>query len=147
MKYVMLETADGQKLPIIFPESLNHIDVADVVGRLVDRSLKLTGKRRTLPCSAGFVGLQNVTVTGESDSLGGMKSTPLDAARIMAGNAVAFMPDTMLAPVASKLQAKSNELRTAAELVEQWWLADGMRHFDGAPAAIFALRAALKEKR
>lgn len=31
----------------------------------------------------------------------------------------------------------------AAKAVEDWWLSEGMKHFDGAPYAIFAVRAAL----
>lgn len=145
MKYVMLETADGQKLPVIFPEAFVHADVADVMGRLIDRQTagRNLGKRRTLASSAGFVGFTSpVTVHGKSESLGDLQSRPLDAARIIAGSAVAFMPDAMLTPIASKLL--TDQLREAAKLVEQWWLVEGMHHFNGAPAAIFALRAALK---
>lgn len=147
MKYVMLETADGQKLPILFPEALVHRDVSDVMGRLVDRTMgpKALGRRRTLPSSAGFVGFTGpVAVHGKSETLGDMQSKPLDAARIIAGSAVSFMPDAMLAPVAARLL--TDPLREAAQLVEQWWLAEGQKHFNGAPACIFALRAALNNK-
>jgi hypothetical protein len=34
----------------------------------------------------------------------------------------------------------------AAREVEQWWLSEGMKKFNGAPYAIFALRAALSAK-
>ena len=33
----------------------------------------------------------------------------------------------------------------ALRAVEEWWLAEGMKHFNGAPYAIFAVRAALGE--
>ncbi|MCC8949313.1 hypothetical protein H8A97_30480 [Bradyrhizobium sp. Arg62] len=33
----------------------------------------------------------------------------------------------------------------ALKAVEDWWLTEGMKHFDGAPYAIFAARAALQE--
>ena len=32
----------------------------------------------------------------------------------------------------------------ALQAVEDWWLSEGMKHFDGAPYAIFAVRAALR---
>lgn len=144
MKYVMLETSEGQKLPVIFAEAFVHAEVADIMGRWIDRQTagRNLGKRRTMAASAGFVGLTGVTVSGKSESLGDLQSKPLDAARIMAGSAVAFMPDAMLGPLAERLT--EDKLRQAAELVEQWWLAEGMHHFDGAPACIFALREALK---
>lgn len=40
--------------------------------------------------------------------------------------------------------AKWQELDRAARAVETWWLEQGQHAFDGAPAAIFVLRAALK---
>lgn len=43
-------------------------------------------------------------------------------------------------PIADRL----DRLERAARAVEEWWITDGMNHFDGAPAAIFALREALK---
>lgn len=111
MKYVMLETADGQKLPIIFPESLVHADVADVVGRLVDRTLtKQLGKRRALPKSAGFIAIHDCDVSGASESLGGVASHYLDAARIMAGASVTHMPDILLAPIAH-MMGKSQKVK------------------------------------
>lgn len=33
--------------------------------------------------------------------------------------------------------------RRALLLVEEWWLSEGMKHFTGAPYAIFAVREAL----
>lgn len=35
------------------------------------------------------------------------------------------------------------ELEQAGRLVEEWWLEQGAKHFDGAPYAIFALRSVL----
>lgn len=37
----------------------------------------------------------------------------------------------------------TDELFAAAQQVESWWLTEGARHFDGAPACIFALRHAV----
>jgi hypothetical protein len=39
---------------------------------------------------------------------------------------------------------RSDKLDRAARAVETWWLEQGQHSFDGAPAAIFALREALK---
>ena len=39
--------------------------------------------------------------------------------------------------------APSDRLREAALAVEQWWLTEGMYAFNGAPNAMFRLRAAL----
>lgn len=40
--------------------------------------------------------------------------------------------------------AKWQRLERAARAVEEWWIDEGQHAFDGAPAAIFALREALK---
>lgn len=42
-------------------------------------------------------------------------------------------------------ESQFENLLTASKAVEQWWLERGMHHFDGAPAAIFALRQAIKD--
>ena len=36
-----------------------------------------------------------------------------------------------------------DEMTAALKAVEEWWLTSGMKHFAGAPYAIFAVRAAL----
>ena len=41
----------------------------------------------------------------------------------------------------------SLELLEACELIEQWWLEEGMIHFHGAPAAIFKTRDAIRKAR
>lgn len=149
MKYIMLQTAEGAKLPVLFPETLVHSDVADVMGRLVDisRGSKALGRKRTRVASAGFVGIEGkLTVSGKSESLGDIQSNPLDSARIMAGASVEYMPDGMLSPIAYRIANPPDALLDAARMVEDWWLAEGMKHFPGAPACIFALRQALKER-
>lgn len=115
MKYIMLETAEGAKLPILFPDLLTHCHVAgamqlvvdtldprkDLRPRQLDRMLE-EGSARV--ASAGFVALDPiVSVSGESESLGGVKSIPMDAGRIMLGEAVQFMPDEMIAHLLEKL--------------------------------------------
>jgi hypothetical protein len=44
---------------------------------------------------------------------------------------------------AEAAEAESAKLRDALEAVEEWWLTEGMSRFNGAPAAIFKVRAAL----
>lgn len=100
MKYVMLETPDGGKLPVIFPETLTHKYVALVMCRSADIELKMRG---TKVVSAGFVGFGETAVAGESESLGGLQSNPLDAVRIRVGQSVSHVPDAMLEPLAKKL--------------------------------------------
>lgn len=43
------------------------------------------------------------------------------------------------------MTCKSEALLEAARQVERWWLDEGMKAFDGAPACIFNLRAALSQ--
>lgn len=100
MKYIMLQTTDGQKLPVIFPEALVHVHVAAVMTRMVERSFN----RPAAVVSAGFVTFgDKVKVHGESESLDNLKSNPLDAMRIVSGASVAHMPDAVLEPLARKL--------------------------------------------
>lgn len=104
MKYVVIQTADGEKLPIIFPERLVHSDVAKVMAQMISfRDAGNLGKQRPVVASAGFVGMENVTVSGESESLGSIRHNPLDALRIAAGASVAHMPDAIIQPLADKL--------------------------------------------
>lgn len=101
MKYIMLETALGQKLPIIFPTTFNHVDIAAVTKVLLERRQEVSSE-----CvSAGFVELgDNVTVHGESESLGGLKSRPTDAMRIMIGEAVSHTPDDLMEKILAAVQ-------------------------------------------
>lgn len=107
MKYIMIETQDGAKLPFIFPEAVTHQFMAAVCQHIVHRELK---SDRSVTVSAGFVGMGNdITVTGESESLGGLKHNPADAGRIMFGAAVQFMPDSMVDMLFEKLMEKDDE--------------------------------------
>lgn len=38
---------------------------------------------------------------------------------------------------------RQREMISALKAVEEWWLSEGMKHFNGAPYAIFAVRSAL----
>lgn len=99
MKYIMIETEKGQKLPFIFPECINHDLAATMAQVLINAQFKGCESK---PASAGFVEFQSVKVHGESKSLGGMKSVASDAPRIAYGGAVEFVDNDMLASMLMK---------------------------------------------
>lgn len=107
MKYVMMLTDNGQHMPIIFPEALVHATMA----MMAAAAIEVTVNSKATAISAGFVNIagNDVTVHGESESMGGMKSNPLDAIRIMIGDSVAFMPNEMLTPLFGKLKESKVE--------------------------------------
>jgi hypothetical protein len=101
MKYIMLETKAGQKLPFIFPDSMTHLFVAMAIKAIIPATMKTEAE----VVSAGFVGLGlGAEVYGESESLGGVKSNPSDAARIMVGDSIAFMPDELAVSMLERLR-------------------------------------------
>lgn len=116
MKYIMFETAEGQKMPIIFPEQLTHCFVAGAMQLVFDtldskkdlRPRQLLGMLEAptaAPVSAGFISLGiDIAVHGESESLGGLKSVPADAARIVCGDSIQFMPDSVAELMLEKLK-------------------------------------------
>jgi len=106
MKYIILETAKGVKLPIIFPECLTHSHVAGAMQLVVEtldpsKDLRprqcedLLSRGKAPPVSAGFVRVIEALTSGESESLG-VKAAPSDAGRIIFGDPVALMPDGMV---------------------------------------------------
>ena len=104
MKYVMLETSEGQKLPFIFPDACTHAIVAELMRHMMRRFHNSSA----IVCPAGFVSLgRDVEVSGESESLGGLKSRPSDAARMIVGESIAFMPDAMADLMLERLKAQS----------------------------------------
>lgn len=120
MKYIVLETAEGQKLPIIFPEALTHAFVAGAMQLVVDTldprkdlrpkqldSLLAAGQAK--PVSAGFVSIPTCGVYGESESLGGLPVAIGDDARIILGDTVAFMPDALVESMGVKLRTRGTE--------------------------------------
>lgn len=108
MKYIVLETLDGLKLPILFPDILTHSIVAGAMQLAVDtldkakdlraqQCVGLLERGSAQPVSAGFVSIgTDVSVDGESESLGGVKHNPADAGRIMFGDTVGFSPDSFV---------------------------------------------------
>ena len=100
MKYIMLEDETGKKYPIIFPESLVHLFVSQAIEAGIARKQKLY----LMTVSAGFVGLGDIQVNGESESLS-LKSKPSDAAYIALGEAVSRMPEEMVIALLEKANA------------------------------------------
>lgn len=115
-KYIMFETAEGQKLPVIFPSALTHSLVAGAMQMALDcldsdkdlrpkQCLQLLARASAVPVSAGFMSFGlDIDVAGESESLGGLKSKPSDAARIVCGDSIAFMPDSVAEAMLVKLK-------------------------------------------
>jgi len=108
VKYIILETPDGRRMPIIFPEALTHCFVAGAMQLVVDtldpkkdlRPRQLDGLLKAgnaKPISAGFVDLHEVSVHGESESLGGLKSRHVDEGYISFGDACAYTADHIVA--------------------------------------------------
>lgn len=104
MKYVMLETDNGAKLPFIFPESLVHSDMADILRFALCRNNIFAAV-----VSAGFVELEKCTTHGNSESLKGLAPAPVDAIRMQFGDAIAFMPDEIVGVLAKQLKEVRND--------------------------------------
>lgn len=100
MKYVMFGTTTGRKFAVIFPDHLVHAHVAKYIANL---SFAAHNEPATA-VSGGFIALgDEVKVMGESESLK-LKSTEVDALRIMIGESVSSMPDEMLKPLWKKVE-------------------------------------------
>ena len=86
MKYIIVKgpVPDEELSAIVFPQRLNHKDVARI-HRANDHDVRLVG--------AGFVSFQDgkVSVFGESESLRGMKAKPEDA-EVIAKDFGCFVP-------------------------------------------------------
>lgn len=101
MKYVMFETENGQKLPVLFPEALTHSLMAMCIAAGIEVCINSKAK----PVSAGFVNLGiDTKVHGKSESMGNLESHPSDAAYIVVGDSIAFMPDAMASMMFERLQ-------------------------------------------
>lgn len=112
MKYVVLETEDGRRLPIIFPDVLVHAHVAGAIQQAIlamgsqdkqfhERQLQgrleaaVHGLEGAKPVSAGFVAVHDAVVHGRSESLGDLASNPADRARIVLGDSIGHSDDAM----------------------------------------------------
>lgn len=136
MKYVMFETENGRKFAVMFPDHMVHAQVAHMVGVLSLRA----HKEMATPVTAGFVNPgDELSVAGESESLN-LKSDPVDAIRIMIGESVSSMPDSILAPLWKQVDdakqgvnAHTDFLRTFGEYAKRMgeaWRLDNLDIMD-----------------
>lgn len=121
MKYIMLETDEGLKLPIIFPEILTHCFVAGAMQLAVDcmdpqkdlrprQLLSMLEGGSAKPVSAGFINLGvDVEVHGDSESLGGLKHNPADAGRVVMGDSIQFMPDSIVVDLLKRIKESKDD--------------------------------------
>lgn len=103
MKYIMLQNAEGAKLPIMFSEKLVHAHVAKY---MLDLARLSFGQRHEV-VTAGFVSFtpDGVATHGDSESLN-LKSSPIDGLRMWLGEAVSHMPDEALPGLYQKYQER-----------------------------------------
>lgn len=114
MKYIILETTEGFRLPFVFPDCLIHADMALFMAELVDATIK----QKAHPVSAGTIALgTDFTCSGGSDTLA-MKSRPQDEAIIGVGEQAWTFPDDMLVSLWEKAKAHK-ECQRAEELGER----------------------------
>ena len=81
MKYIMFKDKYDRLLPVIFPDSMIHAEVADAICRAVRRgevSVKASDYSCPMPIRAGFTQVLSVNTEGMSESLN-MKSEHGDA--------------------------------------------------------------------
>lgn len=114
MKYVMFETENGRKFAVMFPDHMVHAQVAQMVGILSLRA----HKEMATPVTAGFVNPgDELSVAGESESLK-LKSDPVDAIRIMIGESVSSMPDSILAPLWKQVEDARRSVKVPESVEE-----------------------------
>lgn len=103
MKYIMLETDDGFKLPFVFPETITHAFITAFIIAGVQRERGC----RSRVVSAGFVSFSSfgVRVHGDSESLD-LESNPADAMRIEFGDSVHCVPDSMVERLAEQCKPR-----------------------------------------
>lgn len=120
MKYITLETPQGARVPIIFPDALTHLYVAGAMQLVIDtldpaKDLRPQQLERMLrdgkaPVrSAGFIMVPDAHVNGMSESLGGIAHNPADVARIVLGDAVQFMDDETALFLYARLRSMSEQ--------------------------------------
>lgn len=99
MKYIMMETLDGQLIPFLFPDCIVHSEMVKAATYAIHKSTKQYAK----PISAGFVGIDGkVSTSGKSESTG-LRARKLDAAYIMLGDAASRMPASTVETLANKV--------------------------------------------
>lgn len=103
MKYIILSSREGMKLPFIFPNQMIHRDMAAVMMAMTHRNMNT----KTYPLSAGFVEIGlDTTVHGRSETLG-LDSRVNDAAYLALGEAASMMPESMIQDILKKAKARS----------------------------------------
>lgn len=93
MKYVMLQSEDGRRVPVVFPNHLTHLVVAYAIAA--------TSVSKTRAVSAGFVDISTLGCSGKSESLG-LQHDPDDPLYIWGGDAVAYMEPDFIRPLFEK---------------------------------------------
>lgn len=107
MKYIILQTEEGMRFPIIFPDMLIHAEVALFMAELTDA----TTKQKAVPVSAGMIALgTDFTCSGGSDTLS-MQSRPQDEAIIGVGEQAWAFPDPMLITLWERAKAHKESQR------------------------------------
>lgn len=116
MKYIMLKTEDGAHMPVIFPEALTHSIVAGAIqmalytldpkNDLMIRRLESMAKDGPAEvASAGFVTVNDAWAFGRSESLG-IEISRGDAARMILGEAIQYMPGEMAITLLEEFKAE-----------------------------------------
>lgn len=108
MKYIILQTADGQRFPIAFPEAFTHCFVAGAMQLVLDTldpkkdlrpkqldTMLASGSGKVV--AAGFCNTgRDFACFGESESLGAVSRPALDEAIFAIGQQAGFLGDDML---------------------------------------------------
>ena len=104
MKYVMFTNEEGHMLPVIFPTSMIHSDMAQYVQHM----MMMEENKKVRPVSAGFVSMKGQT-SGRSESLD-LDSKPDDAMYITFNDSISTLsPEMMTSGIREVLEDKLNE--------------------------------------
>lgn len=113
MKYIVLETENGRRLPILFPECLVHAHVAGAIQQAIlamgrrDQQFHerqcaarleaaVHGLEGAKPVSAGFASIQDVVVHGKSETLGDLACNSADRGRMILGDSISHSEDEVV---------------------------------------------------
>lgn len=115
LKYIILESAEGMKLPFMFPEIAVHADMAELMKVAMARFYSMPGCK---VISAGFCEATDILCHGESESLN-MKARPeIDAATFGLGQQAGFLPDEFFVLLWEK--AKARRAQDAEDAQARW---------------------------
>jgi hypothetical protein len=82
MKYIVTQQTDGKEEIFIFPNTVHHDCMAEILGHIKDKSFGAWKRVCREPVSAGFV--KDGQCVGESESLG-ISSRPQDTDLLASG--------------------------------------------------------------